>query len=60
MSQHHQRDCIEILIGKARGGQVSRRTFLQAMGLLAAVPAGAAQRHQLGGGQAPGGITDCP
>ncbi|PNG30762.1 polyamine ABC transporter substrate-binding protein [Pseudomonas protegens] len=38
MSQHHQRDCIEILIEKARGGQVSRRTFLQAMGLLAAVP----------------------
>ncbi|WP_350404041.1 ABC transporter substrate-binding protein [Pseudomonas sp. W17] len=38
MSQHHQRDCIEILIEKARGGQVSRRTFLQAIGLLAAVP----------------------
>ncbi|MBC2654620.1 ABC transporter substrate-binding protein [Pseudomonas sp. MSSRFD41] len=38
MSQHHQRDCIDILIEKTRGGQISRRTFVQAMGLLAAVP----------------------
>ena len=38
MSQDHQRDCIEVLIEKARGGQINRRTFIQAMGLLAAVP----------------------
>jgi putative spermidine/putrescine transport system substrate-binding protein len=38
MSQDHQRDCIEVLIEKARCGQINRRTFIQAMGLLAAVP----------------------
>ncbi|AOE85365.1 ABC transporter substrate-binding protein [Pseudomonas sp. TCU-HL1] len=38
MSQEHQRDCIEVLIEKARGGQINRRTFIQAMGLLAAAP----------------------
>ncbi|MDB5982073.1 MAG: polyamine transporter periplasmic polyamine-binding protein [Pseudomonas sp.] len=38
MSLDHQRDCIEVLIEKARGGQIKRRTFLQAMGLMAAVP----------------------
>lgn len=38
MSGHHQRDCIEILIEKARRGQVDRRSFLSAMGVLAALP----------------------
>ena len=38
MSQHHQQDCIEVLIEKAKRGQVSRRSFLSAMGVLAAMP----------------------
>ena len=38
MRQDHQQDCIEVLIEKARDGQINRRTFIQAMGLLAAVP----------------------
>jgi putative spermidine/putrescine transport system substrate-binding protein len=38
MSLDHNRDCIEVLIEKAQGGQINRRTFLQAMGLMAAVP----------------------
>ena len=38
MRQDHQSDCIEVLIEKARDGQINRRTFIQAMGLLAAVP----------------------
>ena len=55
MRQDHQRDCIEVLIEKARGGQINRRTFIQAMGLLAAVPLALAQWHQLVGRQAAGG-----
>ncbi len=35
---HHQQDCIEILVEKARRGQVSRRSFIKAMGILSAMP----------------------
>lgn len=38
MKQHHSQDCIEVLMEKARKGEVSRRSFMQAMGVLAAMP----------------------
>lgn len=38
MFNPHQQDCIEVLMEKARRGQIDRRTFLKGMGLLAALP----------------------
>ncbi|RJG14024.1 ABC transporter substrate-binding protein [Pseudomonas cavernicola] len=38
MHNPHQQDCIEILMEKARRGQIDRRSFLKGMGLLAALP----------------------
>jgi putative spermidine/putrescine transport system substrate-binding protein len=38
MSQHHQQDCIEVLCEKAKRGEIGRRSFLQAMGVFAALP----------------------
>ncbi|NCE89191.1 ABC transporter substrate-binding protein [Pseudomonas sp. L13] len=38
MNNHHQRDCIEVLVEKAQRGEINRRSFIKAMGVLAAVP----------------------
>lgn len=38
MHQTHQQDCIELLVEKARRGQIDRRSFLKAAGMLAALP----------------------
>lgn len=39
MDKHHQSDCIEILMDRAREGKISRRSFVKAMSLMAALPA---------------------
>lgn len=40
MDNLHQRDSIEILLEQAKAGKVSRRKFVKAMAMLAALPAG--------------------
>lgn len=38
MDRNHQADCIEILMAKAKNGQISRRKLISAMGMMAALP----------------------
>lgn len=38
MKDHFENDCMQLLIERARHGAVDRRTFIKAMGFLAAVP----------------------